>query len=374
LCALATNDVQAFGWEFAAAGGFLLLPEDFFSGSLKGTAPRGRICCSELSRLSVNPLAEFTSRLAVAPLGVVRAALLAYLETASDRNGGRMRFMYSVVYALAFVVVSSPSRASVDGQDLQTRPDKKDAPLAVTKPAPRPVTITRDGTVSISATRLTLRAVLDDISVQAKLPIVLAESLEEERVSLQLGGASLEEGLKRLLAPYDAFYLFSPSEKEKETLSPSIKGIWIYPKGEGLELQPVPPGLWASSKELEAQLDDPDPGVRSLTFEALIERHGARGLPFVLRGLVDSDDSVRLTTLTAALNVGVEIPTTDLQALVVSDPLQGIRLRALEAIETRPEASAIAESVKNDPDEVIRNTAALLLKHLQDQNTKKPPG
>jgi HEAT repeat protein len=283
-----------------------------------------------------------------------------------------MRIAYSVVFALAFVVVSSPSRASVDGQDPQARPDKKDAPLPVTKPAPRPVTITRDGTVSIAATRLTLRAILDDISVQAKFPIVLAESLEEERVSLQLGGVSLEEGLKRLLAAYDAFYLFSPSEKEK--LSPSIRGIWVYPKGEGLELQPVAPALWASTKELEAQLDDPDPGVRSHTFEALIERQGARGLPIVLRGLADSDDAVRLTTLATALNVGVEIPAADLHALVLSDPLQGIRLRALEAIETRPEASAIAESVKDDPDEVIRNTAALLLKRLQDRNTKKPPG
>ena len=287
-----------------------------------------------------------------------------------------MRIEYSVVYAfaLAFVVVSSPSRASIDRQGPQVRPDKKDAPLPVTKPVPRPVIFARDGTVSIAATRLTLKDLLDDIQAQAKVPIVLAESLEGERVSLQLAGVSLEEGLKRLLAPYDAFYLFSPSEKEKEKLSPSIKGIWVYPKGEGLELQPVPPGLWAGTKELEAQLDDPDPAVRSLSFEALIERHGARGLPFVLRGLGDSDDAVRLTTLTAALNVGVEIPSAELQALVLSDPLQGIRLRALEAIETRPEASATAESVKNDPDEVIRNTAALLLKHLQEQTPKKPPG
>ena len=65
----------------------------------------------------------------------------------------------------------------------------------------------------------------------------------------------------------------SPLMQEK--LPASIKGIWVYPKGEGLELEPVPPSLWASTKELEAQLEDPDPGVRNDTFETLIERQGA---------------------------------------------------------------------------------------------------
>ena len=125
-----------------------------------------------------------------------------------------MRTAYPV-YALAFLLISSPSRASVDGQDPQPPPDTQDAPVRVIKPAPRPVSLARDGTMSISATRLTLKAVLDDISVQAKFPIVVAESLERERLSLQLGGVSLEEGLKRLLAAYDAFYLYSPSDGEK---------------------------------------------------------------------------------------------------------------------------------------------------------------
>lgn len=285
-----------------------------------------------------------------------------------------MRIAYSVVCVVAFLALGSPSFGSVDGQAAQAGPSEKETPRAVTKPAPRPVTIARDGTVSVAATNLLLRAVLDDISLQAKLPIVLSESLEGERVSFEIASVSLEECLKRLLVPYDTFYLLSPLETKTGQLSPSVKGVWVYPQSEGQELKPVPPALWAGTKELESQLDDPDPAVRSDTFEALIERHGARRLPIVLRGLIDSDEGVRLTTLTAALNAGVDIPAADLAALVLSDPLQGIRLRALEAIEARPEASAIAESVMNDPDEVIRNTAALLLKRLQDQHTRRPPG
>jgi hypothetical protein len=243
-------------------------------------------------------------------------------------------------------------------------------PTPVTKSAPRELTIAADGTLSVSATRLTLHSLLNDISVQAKLPIVLSESLEDERVSLRLEAVPLEEGLRRLLAPYDAFYLFSPSEGDKG--KPSIKGVWVYPKGEGLELEPVPPTLWASTKELEAQLEDPDPGVRNETYAALIERQGARGLPIVLRGLIDNDDGVRLGTLANALDAGVAIPAADLQALILHDPLQSVRLLALEAIEQRPEAKAILESIQDDPDEVIRTTARLLLETLRHRNDKRP--
>jgi hypothetical protein len=289
-------------------------------------------------------------------------------------SGGILtRTLRALVCALVLVFVPSPGRAALDGQVLQTPDPKTDAPTPVTESATRAVTIAADGTLSVTATRLTLHSVLSDISVQAKLPIFLSESLENERVSLRLEAVGLEEGLKRLLAAYDAFYLFGPSESEKAKPSTSIKRVWVYPKGWGLELEPVPPTLWASTRELEAQLEDPDPGVRSDTYEALIERLGARGLPIVLRGLVDGDGGVRLGTLTAALDGGVDIPSADLHALVLSDSLQWIRLLALEAVETRPEAMSIAESVKDDQDEVIRNTARLLLERLESHPTKKPP-
>jgi hypothetical protein len=279
----------------------------------------------------------------------------------------------ALVCALALVFVPSPSRAAVDGQ-VRQRPDPKpDAPTPVIESALRAVTIAADTTLSITATRLTLHSVLSDISVQAKLPIVLSESLENERVSLRLEAVPLEEGLKRLLAAYDTFYLFGPSESEKAKPSTSIKGVWVYPKGVGLELEPVPPTLWASTKELEARLEDPDPGVRSDAYEALIERLGTQGVPIVSRGLADGNGGVRLGTLTAALDAGIDIPSADLHALVLGDSVQWIRLLALEAVETKPEAMSIAESVKDDQDEAIRNAARLLLERLASHPTKKPP-
>jgi hypothetical protein len=284
-----------------------------------------------------------------------------------------MRTQCSILCAFAFVFLSAPSRASLNGQAPQSPGARKDAGAPAIKPAAHPVTIAADGTLSVTPTaRLRLQEVLNDISVHAKLPIVMADALEHEVVTVQLRDVPLDEGLKRLLAKYDAFYLFSPSEKEKGKPSTSIKGVWVYPKGEGLELEPVPPTLWASTEELEAQLEDPDPGVRNDTYEALIERLGARALPIALRGLADSDDGIRLGTLTNALDAGVTIPAADLHALILNDPLQSVRLLAMEAIEKRPEAKAIAESILDDADEVIRNTARLLLDRLQTQTEKKP--
>ena len=280
-----------------------------------------------------------------------------------------MRTLCWVVCVLAFVSTSSPSGASSGAQDPQTSPVRKDAPDPATTPPARPVTIAADGALTLIAMRLTLQSVLNDISIQAKLPIILAESLENEPVSLELRAVPLEEGLRRLLARYDAFYLFSPSEKS----IPSIKGVWVYPKGEGLELKPVPPTAWASTKELETQLENPDPGVRIDTYQALIERHGEGALPVIRRGLADTDDGVRLGTLSAAIDADVEIPSAELHALVLNDSLQSIRLLALEAVESRQEAKAIAESVLNDQDEVIGNHARLLLERLQARAARKPP-
>jgi hypothetical protein len=261
---------------------------------------------------------------------------------------------------------------TIETEAAQVAPAQKPAAEAPgERPVVNAVAIGADGTLTViaSASRpLSLKTVLNDISTQHKMPIVVAETVENDRVSNDVRGVSLDEGLKRLLAAYDAFYLYSAEGRRPG----AIRAIWVYGRGEASDIEPVPATTWASTRELDARLEDPDPGVRAETFDALIERHGKSSLGIVLRGLVDSDDAVRLGTLTSALDAGVDIPSTDLHSLVLSDSLQGIRLLALEAIETRPEAMSIAESVKDDQDEVIRTTARLLLERLENRS-KKPP-
>jgi HEAT repeat protein len=237
-----------------------------------------------------------------------------------------------------------------------------------TAPPPRLVTIAADGSISVTASRTPLAAVLAEISVQTRTPILLSDALEDARVSAIVRDLPLEQALKRLLAEYDTFYLVGSRDNKPQ----SIRAIWIYPKGEGDGLEPVPPSVWSSTNELKGQVDDPDAGVRSEVIETLIERLGDKGLPIVMKGLADSDEIVRLATLAAAADHDIDIPSADLHSLVLTDQSACVRIAALRALEGRPEARAIASSLKDDADEAVRNEARYMLGELQVERRRQP--
>jgi hypothetical protein len=54
-----------------------------------------------------------------------------------------------------------------------------------------------------------------------------------------------------------------------------------------------------------------------------------------------------------------------LQAVLLADQSYAVRRLALEAIEGRPEAAAVAERLIDDPDEHIRQEATLMLDRLK---------
>jgi hypothetical protein len=274
-----------------------------------------------------------------------------------------MRSMSSVLCAVALVSIASSGPLSAQ-QSTQQQAAQAQAPADARRVPP--VTLTPEGNLSVSVSRVGLGRLLNEISALADLPIAVADTLVNDSVSFTVRDVPLEEGLKRLLAAYDAFYLYSADDRSPG----SIKAVWVYARGEGRDLQPVPAELWASAKELEARLDDPDPDVRSEMYEKLIERQSDRALPTVLKGLTDPDESVRARTLSSAIDEDIEIPAQDLQAIILDahGQSQSLRVLALQAIQTRPEAEAIATSVMNDQDDVVRNLAQDILRRL------RPPG
>ena len=231
------------------------------------------------------------------------------------------------------------------------------------------MTIT-DGALTLTADRQSLHTVLGLISSRTRIPIVVSDSLTDARVSIALRAVPLEDGLRRLLSAYDAFYLFSANDGNAPA---SIQTIWVFARGEGHDLEPVPPTVWGDTKDLEARLDDADPGVRSETIETLIERLGERGLPTVQRGLLDPDEGVRLATLSAAGNAGIEIPASDLHTVVLTDQSQSVRAAALEELAGRPEAEAIARTLRDDVDPEIRTRARQILGEQEIGGPKQQP-
>jgi hypothetical protein len=255
-----------------------------------------------------------------------------------------------VVIYLAGSSMFEPVRA----QDTQR--NEPEAP----HPAPL-VAFNEEGRISLSAKRPLLSEVLTELSAGANIPIVLADALAQESVAIKLDRATLEEALGQILAPYDAFYLYTASGKSDGAIST----VWVYPRGEGRSLQPVPPAQEASTNELEQALGDPDPNVRYEAYEAIIGRQGGRALPTLHKALADDSDVVRFSALHAAIDAGIEIPTSDLSALVSSDPSREVRLLALEGLSSRPEAEALVASLQDDPDGEVGAQAKETLQRLR---------
>jgi hypothetical protein len=276
------------------------------------------------------------------------------------------------VVAMGLAVAASSDAAQLaQGQTSQATEVQEPAQSrarAALSPAPK-VTIT-DGALTLTADRQSLSAVLGAISSRTRIAIVVSDSLSDARVSVALRAVPLDEGLRRLLSPYDTFYLMSAEDGRAPA---SIQTIWVFARGEGRDLEPVPPTLWGDTTDLEARLDDADPGVRSDTIEALVERLGERGFPIVQRGLLDPDEGVRLATLSAAGDAGIEIPATDLHTVVLTDPSQAVRIVVLEELASRRDAEAVARTLRDDADPVIRNRARQILGEQEIGGPKQQP-
>jgi hypothetical protein len=280
-----------------------------------------------------------------------------------------VRLTYSILFATAIVGLLSATTLVAQQTAASASDPKGSQPKQATAPPRRglSVEVSADGKLTMTAVRTPLAAALKEISTQARLSILIDQSLAKDTItSFQTRAVPVDDGLKALLAGYDVFYLFSSDD---ETAG-SIKTVWVYARGQGRTLEPVPAALWASTQELQRHLEDPNPEVRAETFESLIEREGERGLDTALRGLMDPDADVRARTLSSAIDADIEIPAQTLETIILdgTGQTQSMRVLALQAIEARPEAESVASSVANDPDAMVRELARRILA------ARRPPG
>jgi hypothetical protein len=208
---------------------------------------------------------------------------------------------------------------------------------------------------------------IDQISTQAGVPIVISEEAGSQLVSANFQNLPLDEGLRQLLKKQDAFFFYGVDEQEPS----SLKVIWVYPKGQGRGMAPVPPEKWASTKDVEAMLGDKDPKARGRAIETLVERKGEAALEALLKSLQDSNDEVRARALYGAVKAGVQVPDGVLSTLAVNDPSPDVRLLALQGLSTGPDARVAAEHAIDDPSEPVRTQAQEILTRL-DEESKQP--
>ena len=223
--------------------------------------------------------------------------------------------------------------------------------------------IYRDGRLSVSIKNLPLARLVDDLSGKANLPIILSGDVGNQLVSANFQNLPLDAGLRMILMDFDAFFYFGTEGQELS----SLKVVWVYPKGGGRGVQPVPADKWASTKELEGMLAAKNPEVRARAIQTLVERKGQGAMKELLKSLQDSNDQVRAGALFGAAKASLEVPEGVLTDLVVADPSADVRFLALQALANTPDAGPIAERALNDPNESVRVEARDILARLDEE-------
>lgn len=237
--------------------------------------------------------------------------------------------------------------------------------------------------VRSTAERITLNVsdfpteiLLDEIAEQSGVVITREYPLTNDRTTLQLVDVPLEQGLRRILNQQDIFLSFTPVTEASSTADESallLSGVWVFSRGEGSKIVPVPARQFASSSELTQELIHSDPKVRAHAVELLIARKGEAAFDDVRFALNDQDATVRERTLQAALSAGIALPAGRLGALVQSDSSATVRSLSLaamaggppETLVSDPAIEIIAQIALNDSDAGVRDQAREVLDQLK---------
>ena len=281
---------------------------------------------------------------------------------------GRRRFSFIAGTLLLQVLICASAPAS--GQS--TAPSAKAGASRSATSSEQAVVDFKDGRLSVSVTNQPLAQVLSVISQKAMVAITGGGNLgREQRVTMQFQGLSLEDGLRRLLANYDAFFFYAGDARASGPTA--LKSVWVYPKGGGNGLEPVPAEEWASTSEYRGKLSASDPTVRADAIKTVVDREGNRARPAVLKALKDSDPQVRSSALNAALNASVQISDDRLRDLVANDSSPDVRVLALGGLANGPDAREIATQARNDPDPHVRALAGEILGRLKASEAPSSP-
>jgi HEAT repeat protein len=216
--------------------------------------------------------------------------------------------------------------------------------------------------------------VIEELARQTNVSVIAARDAVYPDVSVSLQDVTVEQALRDLLKDYDTFFFYRGTDPDRPSIS--IKTVWVYRRGEGELLQPLPPEEWASTADLERGLSDPDPRVRAKAIEALVGRfpEAPGTVAAVQQALNDDDDNVRATALNAAVKGQVELSIDQLAALAASDRSPDVRLQALTTLALEPDVQrSVAETAAgSDPDPRVRAVAKEMLEELKA--SAPPPG
>lgn len=242
-------------------------------------------------------------------------------------------------------------------------------------PTPRQMSMVVDrGRLTATIVDYPLHDVLEELSARSGITFVPGDGLDGERISAELQRLPLDEGVRRLLQHYDSFLYYGAVDQDTPS---SLRAVWVFPKGQAITLRPVSPEVWASTKEAEASLADPNPLIREQAYRMLMSRPGSGNLELVLlalRGASETDEGLRQRLLSTAFSQGLDVPADLLVDLVRNDISEEIRAMALDGLAGNPDARDVATFALSDPSEAVRNRAKNLLAEIDAIRSREAIG
>lgn len=215
-----------------------------------------------------------------------------------------------------------------------------------------------------------VRWLLDEIAREAQIALQIDPLVQDQKISVDFQGYPVEAAVQYLLKDYDVFYYYGVVDKPPARLQIA----WVYPKGKGAGLEPVPPEQWASTKELKQQFASKDPQARAKAIEQLVQRLVDGAQDDVLEALRDPEAAVRTRALYAAQETGVDLPAAKLADVAISDQNSFARFLALDAIGGNREFQWVVERALNDPDKSVQAKAQEIVQRWKwADEASRPP-
>jgi hypothetical protein len=201
-----------------------------------------------------------------------------------------------------------------------------------------------------------LREVAGEVQRLSGIRIVVSDAVPDVPTTVRFEDDPVEAALKRLVAGYDSYFLYSPqpvqSGSDKGDLR--LSAVLVYPQGHGQLADPGSDLLVALlNSGLIANPDDLAAAGRERPLETITAQPVPLSAETLQAALKDSDESVRIEALHAMLQQApAALPDQTLRDIARHDASATVRSMALAGLVNRAEAGSV------DPAE-IRETLTL---------------
>jgi hypothetical protein len=222
-----------------------------------------------------------------------------------------------------------------------------------------------DNQLSLAITNQPLHEIAKTIAQQAKLDIQIANDVPNVNVDMQFSKLPVQQGLQRLFENYDTFFYYGNSA----TTSAKLITVWVFPKGKGEILTPMPELIASANPNLSFNTSDSDPQQRASATALVIENNGPEAEAVLQAALDDPEENVRMNALQASAVSAATIPIARLNDLALHDPSATVRVMAITSLlkqfeDGRISAADVTETVNlalNDSESSVAEVAKQII-------------